>query len=110
VLKLLSATSEEVRIASFLSSPKMRSDPRNHTVPVIDIIDIPHGDRVLLVMPYLRVFDTPPFHCKGEIIDALRQFLQVYSRFLPWKSESELTFLSYRALSSCMSTGWPIGE
>jgi serine/threonine protein kinase len=54
----------------------MRSDPRNRTVPLIDVIALTDGD-VLLVMPYLRVFDTPWFHCRGEAIDALRQFLQV---------------------------------
>jgi hypothetical protein len=81
VLKCLPAASEEVRIALFLTSPEMRADPRNRTVPIIDIIPIPGDKHVLLVMPYLRVFDTPPFHCIGEIIDAFRQFLQVYAPF-----------------------------
>jgi len=78
VLKRVPAPSDELSIASYLSSAKMRSDPRNHTVPIIDIVNL-LDDRanVLLVMPYLRIFDTPPFHCRGEVVEALRQFLQV---------------------------------
>jgi hypothetical protein len=53
----------------------MLSNPRNRTVPLIDVIALT-DNKVLLVMPYLRVFDTPWFHCRGEVVDAFRQFLQ----------------------------------
>jgi hypothetical protein len=77
--------SEEFRISMLLSSPEMRSDSQNNMVPIIDIIPVPgKDDYVLLVMPYLRVFDTPRFHCKAEIVEAIRQFLQVrVSSFCP---------------------------
>ena len=56
----------------------MRSDPRNRTVPILDVIALPDDmEHVLLVMPYLRIFYTPPFHCRAEVVEALRQLLQV---------------------------------
>jgi len=55
----------------------MRSDPRNRTVPLSDVIVLPDDtEHALIVMPYLRVFNTPPFHCRAEVVEALRQFLQ----------------------------------
>jgi hypothetical protein len=78
VLKRVPAEGHEVRIAFYLSSVEMRSDPRNRTVPLLDIIALPDDtEHVLLVMPYLRVFYTPPFHCRAEVVEALRQLLQV---------------------------------
>ena len=78
VLKRVRAMSSEVRIALYLSSPQMRADPRNRSVPILDIVYIPDEmDTVLIVMPYLRRFHEPPFHCRGEVIEALRQFLKV---------------------------------
>jgi hypothetical protein len=76
VLKCVPEGSTEHQIVLRLSSPTMSSDPRNRTVPIADIIELKEN-KVLLVMPYLRVFDTPWFHCRGEVINALRQFLQV---------------------------------
>jgi hypothetical protein len=79
---------EEIRIALHLSSVQMRSDPRNRTVSVLDVIPV-HDDPevVFLVMPYLRGFHSPPFHCRGEFVEAFRQFLHVRRRnsndFLP---------------------------
>ena len=77
ILKRVPADGDEVRIALYLSSVEMCSDPRNHTVPILDIITLPDYKYVLLVMPFLRVFNTPPFHCRGEFVEAIRQFLQV---------------------------------
>jgi hypothetical protein len=78
VLKCIGASSQEFQIALYLSSAKMLSDPRNRTVPIIDVISLPDNtEGVLLVMPYFREFHTPPFHCRGEVVEALRQFLQV---------------------------------
>lgn len=93
VLKRIVAESKEYQIASHLSTPKMRLDPRNRAVPVIDIIPLtddesPNHD-VFLVMPYLRTIEKPRFHCRGEVVDAFHQFLQVklasnhYSKCVP---------------------------
>jgi hypothetical protein len=77
VLKRVPSDGDEVRIALYLSSFEMRSNPRNRTVPILDVIVPPDDKYVLLVMPFLRVFSSPPFHCRWEVVEALRQFLQV---------------------------------
>jgi hypothetical protein len=77
VLKRVHSDGDEVQIALHLSSVEMSSDPRNRTVPILDVITLPDDKYVLLVMPYLRIFNTPPFHCRGEVVEALRQLLQV---------------------------------
>jgi hypothetical protein len=80
VLKCVHVESDEYRIALYLSSSKLLSDSRNRTVPIKDVISLPDDkEYVLLVMPYLRVFNTPPFHCCSEFVDAFRQFLQVFT-------------------------------
>jgi hypothetical protein len=78
VLKRVLAMSEELQIALHLSSAEMRSDPRNRSVSVLAIVPLPDDkENILIVMPYLRPFNSPPFHCCGEFVEALRQFLKV---------------------------------
>lgn len=77
MLKRIPSEGDELQIALYLSSVEMRSNSRNRTVPILDIIALPDDKYVLLVMPFLRVFNTPPFHCRWEVVEALRQFLQV---------------------------------
>jgi serine/threonine protein kinase len=78
VIKQVEAGSDEVAICRMLSSPELRNDPHNHAVPVLDYFtkdDEPqHG---FLVMPLLRKFDDPPFGTVGEVVDFVRQMLQV---------------------------------
>ena len=78
ILKRVPSDGHEVRIASYLSSVKMHSDPRNRTVPILDVIALPDDKYVLLVMPFPRVFDSPPFHCRREVVEVLCQLLHVY--------------------------------
>ena len=81
VLKRVLAEGDEIRISLHLSSAQMRSDARNRTVPILDVIPVNgHTEEVFLVMPYLRQFHSPPFHCRAEFIEALRKLLQVRSR------------------------------
>jgi hypothetical protein len=30
---------------------------------------------VLLVMPFLHVFDSPPFHCRREVVEVLHVYM-----------------------------------
>lgn len=61
----------------------MRSDPRNHSVPLLDVIPLPGDDEhALIVMPLLYEFSKPPFARRAEVIEAVRQFLQVSSYHL----------------------------
>ncbi|KAJ6621023.1 kinase-like domain-containing protein [Mycena sp. CBHHK59/15] len=76
VFKRVPTDGPELNIAMYLSSPEMRSDSRNHTVP-IEVISLPHDSSwTFLVMPYCRSFDYPPFHCRAEFLEAMRQYLE----------------------------------
>ncbi|KIM88366.1 hypothetical protein PILCRDRAFT_255150 [Piloderma croceum F 1598] len=77
VLKRVPATTDEIGITLYLSSAHMRSDPRNRTVHILDVIPIRYDNEeyVFLVMPYLREFYSPPSHCRSEFIESLRQLL-----------------------------------
>ncbi|KAJ6597799.1 hypothetical protein DFH09DRAFT_903879 [Mycena vulgaris] len=77
VLKRVDAGSAELRMIQFLDSDTMRKDPRNRTVPLLGTVCLPHDPgTILLVMLYGRRFNYPPFHCRGEVFDALFQLLQ----------------------------------
>ncbi|KAF5384305.1 hypothetical protein D9615_003091 [Tricholomella constricta] len=77
VFKRVSTRSPEFLIARYLSSPKLRSDPRNHTVPILDILMLPDDDaHALLVMPQLIGFNQVPFRRLGEVTDALHQYFE----------------------------------
>ena len=69
----------ELAIIRYLTSSELRSDPRNRTVHLLDEIALPEEDRVIIVMPMLRLYYTPPFQRVGQILDAIRQFLTVSS-------------------------------
>lgn len=78
VLKKVKASSEELQIAKFLSSETLSSDPRNHTVPILDIIyDSNDKDVAFIVMPILLHMNYLPFRRVGEFADAVRQYLTV---------------------------------
>ncbi|TBU31675.1 hypothetical protein BD311DRAFT_752237 [Dichomitus squalens] len=64
----------EVEIAKFLSSEPLASDPKNHSVPVHEVLDVPDDDDLkVLVMPLLRPFFDPRFLTVGEAIEFFRQ-------------------------------------
>ncbi|KAK7007415.1 kinase-like domain-containing protein [Favolaschia claudopus] len=48
--------------------------PDNRAVPVLDMIQLPQ--QLLVVMPFLREFDDPPFERLGQVSEALHQFLK----------------------------------
>ncbi|KAJ7854995.1 kinase-like domain-containing protein [Mycena olivaceomarginata] len=76
VLKRVETNGEEIAIIKYLTSPPLRKDPRNRTIPLLDIVPAPHTSWSFLVMPYCRVFDYPPFHCPSEFLEAMTQFLE----------------------------------
>ncbi|KAJ7074511.1 kinase-like domain-containing protein [Mycena amicta] len=76
VLKLLESTSAEIGIHQYLDSPPLRSDPRNHTIPVLDVLPLPDTPFSILVTPFCREFDYPPFHCRQEFVDAMTQYIE----------------------------------
>ncbi|KIM75909.1 hypothetical protein PILCRDRAFT_45466, partial [Piloderma croceum F 1598] len=67
----------EVDIGTYLSSEPLVSDPRNHCVPIYDVIKVPDdGGAVLVVMPMLRRYASPRFDTFGEVIDYFKQVFE----------------------------------
>jgi hypothetical protein len=68
----------EVPIGNYLSSVPLRNDPKNHCVPFLEVLDVPNDEAtVIIVMPFLRPFDDPPFGTIGEVFDCLIQLFEV---------------------------------
>jgi hypothetical protein len=78
-IKLVKTSSDEIPIAQYLAEPRL-SDPRNRSVPILDIILLPETDlEALIVMPMLIRFHLIPFRRVGEFVEAIHQYLQVWS-------------------------------
>ncbi|KAJ6478072.1 kinase-like domain-containing protein [Mycena vitilis] len=54
----------------------LRSDARNHTIPLLDAVPLPGTDWTFVVMPYCRRFNSPPFHCRDEFVQAMKQYIE----------------------------------
>ena len=94
----------ELMITQLFSSPAIARDPRNHCVPLLDIIEIPqNGQKLkLMVMPFLRPFNDPNFQTFGEFVAFFTQICEVrtfkHSRHEPIPIDH-----SIRASNSCTS-------
>ncbi|KAH8823331.1 kinase-like domain-containing protein [Flagelloscypha sp. PMI_526] len=67
---------DEVQIGTFLNSPDLRKDPRNHTVPIFDSFSHPTQPWKYIVMPFLRNIHRPEFEVLGEVIDLFNQMFE----------------------------------
>ncbi len=70
----------ELEVIRLLSSEPLVSHPRNHSVPLYDVLDIPgeeHGH--IIVMPLLRALDKPRFQTVGECVEFFHQIFEVCS-------------------------------
>nr|GAT48594.1 predicted protein [Mycena chlorophos] len=77
VFKRVLTSKPELGIHRYLNPPSLQAHPHNRTVPLLDIIPIPDDDDVvILVVPLLRIFDSPIFRHFREVVECLRQFLQ----------------------------------
>lgn len=80
LLKRVAMDSMEVKIASYFSCQGIREDPRNHCIPVLDVIpDKDDSNKSYLVMPFLRYVDRPPFELIQRMLDCGERF----SRYIP---------------------------
>ncbi|KAF8511923.1 hypothetical protein JB92DRAFT_2931403 [Gautieria morchelliformis] len=69
--------SDEVGIGKFFSSEPLASDPKNHCVPLLDVLEGPEYEgMVFLVMPILRPFNRPKIWTFGEAVEFFRQVFQ----------------------------------
>jgi serine/threonine protein kinase len=80
----------ELVITRLFSSRELVRDPRNHCVPLLDIIEIPQNGQKLMVMPLLRPFNDPHFQTFGEFVAFFTQICEVRS-FHTHRHESILT-------------------
>lgn len=68
----------EVEIGQFLSSEPLASDPCNHCVPILEVLQDPEDKNIqLLVMPLLHMCITPDFVTVGEVVKFFRQAFEV---------------------------------
>jgi hypothetical protein len=77
---------DEVDIGRMFSSEPLASDPRNHCVPIYDVLQVPDDDElILLVMPLLHEHsgDELPFDTIGEAVEFIRQIFEVWSICVP---------------------------
>jgi hypothetical protein len=72
--------SQEFKIGNFFSEDSLASDPQNHCVPIQEIMEVPthlYNGISLIVMPFLRRPDDPPFLTIGEAVEFFRQVFEV---------------------------------
>ncbi|KAJ2932576.1 hypothetical protein H1R20_g4537, partial [Candolleomyces eurysporus] len=67
----------EIDITNSLAQEPLASEPRNHSVHPIEILDHPTDKNIaIMVLPLLRNYDDPPFRTVGEAIDFIAQFFE----------------------------------
>lgn len=70
----------EMEVMQYLSSAKLQMDRGNHSMQLLDVLDPPtHPEYSMLVLPFLRTFDEPPFDTIGEAVDFFSQIFEVRS-------------------------------
>lgn len=68
----------EVEIGQFFSSQPLANDPRNHCIPLLDVLQDPEDDdRQIIVMPRMIEISRPVFETVGEVIDCFQQIFEV---------------------------------
>ena len=78
MLKLVLPTEgpHELRINQLVSSEPLRSDPRNHCAPLLDVIELPNEPQIM-VHSRLRPFNDPPMQTYGEFVAFFSQLSEV---------------------------------
>ncbi|KAL4063905.1 hypothetical protein V8B97DRAFT_1989976 [Scleroderma yunnanense] len=67
----------EVEIGQKFSTEPLRSNSANHCVPIYEVLPIPESnDKVIIVMPLLREYTSPPFCTIGEAVECFRQLFE----------------------------------
>lgn len=70
---------DELEIMQYLTSEPLKSDPRNHSVPILDILQSPNEDgEMFVVTPMLRPFYDPRFQTFGEAVAFFTQIFEVH--------------------------------
>ncbi|KAJ7724949.1 hypothetical protein DFH07DRAFT_931621 [Mycena maculata] len=69
---------EEVSILEFLLSGERATDPRNHCIPIYEILRIPDSDLTDIGMLFLYDLVSPKFDTVGEAVECFRQLLEAH--------------------------------
>ncbi|KAI9462044.1 hypothetical protein F5148DRAFT_237621 [Russula earlei] len=81
----------ELPIAQLFSSPGLKDNPKNHCIPLLDLVDLSHNANPdagkFMVIPFLRPFDNPPFQTYGEFV----AFFMQISEGLKFMHEQNVT-------------------
>jgi hypothetical protein len=95
----------ELKITQLFSSREHAQNPRNHCVPLLDIVEIPQNGQKLMVMPLLRPFNDPHFQTFGEFVAFFTQICEVRSFQHPSPVCHELFLIDLwiRVSNSCTS-------
>ncbi|PCH37415.1 kinase-like protein [Wolfiporia cocos MD-104 SS10] len=92
MVKLVKRDSTEVVLLRYLNSPELRSDPRNHTIPVVEIIDA-SADLCILVMPK---FEPYPLLVDRRNLDALHDYVRQIVEGVAFLHEHNISHLDLK--------------
>ncbi|KAF9501837.1 hypothetical protein BDN71DRAFT_1406986 [Pleurotus eryngii] len=68
---------QEIEIGQMFSAAPLANDPRNHCVPIYEVLQVPKDeDLFILVMPLLKEHDNPRFDTIGEAVEFFRQIFE----------------------------------
>ncbi|KAK2466891.1 hypothetical protein APHAL10511_001149 [Amanita phalloides] len=78
VIKAAHMDSREYNVIRILSSPPLRDDPMNHTIPVLEFIEVPKDRIVFIVMEQWssQLLSGGPCYCLGSFLVAMRQCIE----------------------------------
>ena len=97
----------ELEINKLFSTEPLVSDPRNHCVRLLDVIELPN-DPPIIVHPLLRPFADPPLRTFGEFVTFFSHTCEV-SLVSPRAKSCSCPTDYHRVSNSCMRTTSPTG-
>lgn len=101
----------EVDIGTFFSTESMRSNPSNHCLPVLEVLNTPDPENPqIIVMPLVQGFREPSFVTIGETVDFIRQVFEVslVRCLLSFSSKFSLGIEIYAFIPRFSSVGPPL--
>ncbi|KAL6306741.1 hypothetical protein BKA93DRAFT_772601 [Sparassis latifolia] len=76
-IKRVKTGDNESQIATMFSAPRLRTDPNNHCVPILEVFQDADDKTIsYMVMPCLRFIDRPPFERVIDVVDFVDQLLE----------------------------------
>ncbi|KAI0065668.1 hypothetical protein BV25DRAFT_1913128 [Artomyces pyxidatus] len=67
---------KELEVIQYVNSEPLASDPRNHSVSLLEVLEPPDGSEKISVTPLLRPFDDPRFETFGEAVAFFDQIFE----------------------------------